>query len=60
MLRDDHSLMGGSDDASFSGVNGLLGRSLSCCLVLCTCPFGRGYFLCVLRLVSPAQCSVGI
>ena len=46
VLRDDHYLMGGNDDAWSGGVFGLFGRPLSCCTILCACPLDMG-ILCV-------------
>ena len=44
VLRDDHSLMGGSDDTWSSGVVGLLGDRVLCCHVLCACPLDVGIY----------------
>ena len=56
MLEDDHSLIGGSDDAWSGGVVGMFGRPLSCCIVLCACPLDVGCFFLFFWFFSALFC----
>ena len=53
VLGDDHSLMGGSDDAWTWWIVGLFGCPASCCMSCVRAPWTWGLFMCFCALFSP-------